>query len=64
MFCLLVSTDPSLTHENVSTVIATVKLKNNELGWRVLEVPKFDEIYQQSSTAAQKREGLIRYFLN
>ena len=66
ILCLLVSTDPSLTLENVSTMTATVKLEDDELGREILNVPysKLDEINQQSSTAAQKREGLIRYFLN
>ena len=45
---------------------ATVKLKDNELGYWILDVPlsKCHEIHQQSSTAAQEREGLIRYFFN
>ena len=62
----LFSTDPTLTHANVSTVTATVPLEGNELGEWVLVVPvrKRKEIHQQSSTAAQEREGLIRYYLS
>ena len=58
--------DPSLTHKNVSTVTATVKLKNHELGMRILDVPfsKRDEIHQLSSTTYQERERLICYFIN
>ena len=43
-----------------------MKLENYELGLNILTVPltKHNEIHQQSSTAAQEREGLIHYFLN
>ena len=62
----LFSTDPTLTHANISTVMATVPLEGNELGNWVLRVPesKRKEIHQQSSSAAQERERLIHYYLN
>ena len=62
----LFSTDPTLTHANISTVTATVPLKWDELGQKVLEVSerKREEIHQQSSTAAEEREKLIHYYLN
>ena len=61
---LFVHVDPTLTLENVSTVLATVvnviKLRD------VLLVPrsKLMEIQQQSSTVTQEREGLINYFIS
>jgi hypothetical protein len=60
------STDPTLTHENISTVTATVTLEDDELGESVLLVPrnKCEEIHRQSSTAAEERERLIHYYLN
>lgn len=62
----MILTNPSLTLENVSNVMAIVKLECYELGEWILTdpKPKCEEIYQQSSTAAQEREGLIYYFLN
>ena len=62
----LFSTDPTLTHANISTVMATVPLEDDELGMSVLLVPgnKCEEIHQQSSSAAQERERLIHYYLN
>ena len=62
----LFSTDPTLTHANISTVTATVQLERDELGGRVLGVPrsKREEIHQQSSSAAEERERLIHYYLN
>ena len=62
----LFSTDPTLTLENISTVTATVPLEDDELGKRVLFVPdgEREEICRQSSTAAEERERLIRYYLN
>jgi hypothetical protein len=62
----LISTDPTLTHENISTVTATVPLEGGELGERILLVPesKHKEIHWQSSTAAEERERLIHYYLN
>ena len=66
----LFSTDPTLTHANISTVTATVPasvpLEDDELGWMVLRVPdsKCKEIHQQSSTVAKERERLIHYYLN
>ena len=62
----LFSTDPTLTHANISTVTATVPLEDNELGDWVLGVPesKCEEIHEQSSTAAEERERLIHYYLN
>ena len=62
----LFSTDPTLTHANISTVTATVPLEHDELGGRVLGVPesKREEIHQQSSSAAEERERLIHYYLN
>ena len=59
-------TDPTLTLENISTVTATVPLEVDELGGVVLFVPdsKREEILWQSSTAAEVREKLIRYYLN
>ena len=62
----LFSTDPTLTHANISTVTATVPLEDDELGQKVLGVPerKRKEIYQQSSTDAEERERLIHYYLN
>ena len=57
-------TDPSLTHENVSSVMATVKLEDDELR-AVLYVPdsKQEEIRQQVSTTTQERHRLIDYYL-
>ena len=62
----LFSTDPTLTHANISTVTATVPLEHDELGSRVLLVPesKRKEIHQQSSSAVEERERLIHYYLN
>ena len=62
----LFSTDPTLTHANISTVIATVPLEDDELGLRVLGVPerKRKEIHQQSSTATEERKSLIHFYLN
>ena len=70
----LFSTDPILTHANISTVTATVPfgkinlgvLNGGELGGSVLTVPlsKCMEIHQQSSTAAEERDRLIHYYLN
>ena len=62
----LFSTDPTLTHANISTVTATVPLEDDELGGRVLGVPesKCKEIHQQSSTAAEEKERLIHHYLN
>ena len=62
----LFSTDPTLTLENISTVTATVPLEDDELGGEVLSVPdnEREKIHQQSSTAAEEREKLIRYYLN
>ena len=62
----LVSTDPTLTHANISTVTATVPLEHDELGNWVLRVPedKCKEIHQQSSTATEERESLIHFYLN
>ena len=67
----LFSTDPTLTHTNISTVTATVPLGEvdpigGELGGWVLGVPrsKCMEIREQSSTAAEERERLIHYYLN
>ena len=62
----LFSTDPTLTLENISTVTATVPLEADELGEGVLLVPRseYEEIHRQSSTAAEERETLIRYYLN
>ena len=64
--CVFVSTDPTLTHANISTVTATVPLEDNELGNWILRVPerKCKEIHQQSSTAAEEREKLILHYLN
>ena len=66
MMYILVSTDLSLTLENVSTVTATMKLEDGELGNWILDVPFSicEKIHQQSSTATQEREGLIHYFIN
>ena len=63
---LLFSTDPTLTLENISAVTATVPLEDRELGEKVLLVPRSEceEIRRQSSTAAEERERLIRYYLN
>ena len=63
----LFSTDPTLTHANISTVTATVPLERDELGSSVLGVPlstKCREIHQQSSSPAEERERLIHYYLN
>ena len=68
----LFSTDPTLSLENISTVTATVTigevdfLDGGELGGCVLLVPgsKCVEIHCQSSTDAEERETLIRYYLN
>ena len=62
----LFSTDPTLTLENISTVTATMPLEHDELGKVVLSVPEseHEEIRRQSSTAAEERERLIRYYLN
>ena len=67
----LFSTDPTLTHANISTVTATVPLEGNELGVmvlgvKVLGVPtsKCREIHEQSSSTAEQRERLIHYYLN
>ena len=62
----LFSTDPTLTHVNISTVTATVPLEDNELGWRVLDISesKCNKIHQQSSIAAEERESLTHYYLN
>ena len=63
----LFSTDPTLTHANISTVTATVPLEHDQLGNWVLGVPlytKCREIHQQSSSAAEERERLIHYYLN
>ena len=62
----LSSTDPTLTLENISTVTATVTLEDDKLGGVVLLVPvsEREEIRRQSSTAAEERERLIRYYLN
>ena len=62
----LFSTDPTLTLENISTVTATVPLEDNELGLLVLLVPlsEYKEIRRWSSTAAEERERLVRYYLN
>ena len=62
----LFSTDPTLTHANISTVTATVPLERDELGSWVLIVPetKCTEIHQQSSSAVEERERLIHYYLN
>jgi hypothetical protein len=62
----LFSTDPTLTHENISTVTATVPLEDDELGRSVLRAPesKCQEIHWQSSTAVEERERLIHYYLN
>ena len=62
----LFSTDPTLTHANISTVTATVPLEHDELGLTVLGVPerKCKEIYRQSSTAVEERERLIHFYLN
>ena len=62
----LFSTDPTVTHENISTVTATVPLEDDKLGGAVLLVPRSEceEIRRQSSTAAKERERLIRYYLN
>ena len=62
----LFSTDPTLTLDNISTVTATVSLECNKLGEEVLSVPRSEceEIRRQSSTAAEERERLIRYYLN
>ena len=45
---------------------ATVPLEGDELGEKVLLVPdnECEEIRRQSSTAAEERERLIRYYLN
>ena len=63
---LLFSTDPTLTHANISTVTATVTLQGDELGSEILLVPrsKRKEIHQQSSSAAEERATLIHYYLN
>ena len=58
----LFSTDPTLTHANISTVTATVPLEDNILGIWVLGVPAI-MIHQQSSTASEEREKLIHYYL-
>ena len=62
----LFSTDPTLILENISAVIATVPLKGNGLGEKVLIVPvnECEKIRRQSSTAAEEKERLIRYYLN
>ena len=68
----LISTDPTLSLENISTVTATLPieevnyLSGSELGGIVLGVPgsKCREIHRQSSTDAEEREALIRYYLN
>ena len=62
----LVSTDPTLTHANISTVTATVPLQDNKLGSEILLVPqsKCKEIDQQSSSAVEERARLIHYYLN
>ena len=65
----LFSTDPTLTHANISTVTATVPLGyyyGGELGCAVLGLSwnKYMEIYEQRSTAAEERERLIHYYLN
>ena len=72
----LFSTDPTLTHANISTVTATVPLERDELGVMVLGVmvlgvmvlgvptSKCREIHQQSSSTAEERERLIHYYLN
>ena len=69
---LLFSTDPTLSLENISTVTATVPIEEvdffngGELGGNVLGVPgsKCVEIHRQSSTDAEKRKRLIRYYLS
>ena len=62
----LFSTDPTLTLENISAVIATVPLAGNGLGEKVLIVPvsECENIRRQSFTAAEERERLIHYYLN
>ena len=68
----LFSTDPTLSLENISTVTATVPIgvvdsrSNGQLGGLVLIIPrsKCREIHRQSSTDAEERETLIRYYLN
>ena len=62
----LFSTDPTLTHANISAVMATVPLEDDELGSMVLLVPesKHKEIHQQSSSAVEERKRLIHYYLN
>jgi hypothetical protein len=66
LIVLLFSTDPTLTHENISTVTATVPLEDDELGGVILSVPEIERqnIHRQSSTAAEEREGLIHRYLN
>ena len=66
VYSLFFSTDPTLTHANISTVTATVTLQGDELGDQVLLVPwtKCKEIHQQSSSAAEERARLIHYYLN
>ena len=72
LIVLLFSTDPTLSLENISTVMATVPIgevnsyNSGELGGSVLRVPlcKCVEIHHQSSTDAEERETLIRYYLN
>ena len=68
----LFSTDPTLSLENISTVTATVPIgkvdsdNSGQLGGSVLLIPgcKCVEIHHQSSTVAEERETLIRYYLN
>ena len=68
----LFSTDSTLSLENISTVTATVPIgkvdsdDSGELGSSVLVVPdsKCVEIHRQSSTDAEERETLIRYYLS
>ena len=61
----MLSTDPTLTLANISTVTATVPVEYDELGVRVLVVPeiKRKEICEQSSSIAEERERLIHYYL-
>lgn len=59
----LLYTDLSLTHENVSTVLATVVELDKLRGTLAIPSSKLKEIQLQSSTTVQERDGLIDYFI-
>ena len=53
--CLLLSTDPTLTLENVSRAMEKVSVDKRRLVWeRVLEMKAVDEIYSSHSSEEEK----------